>query len=546
MSYSSFRQDFKAPLPPRSRTPERIASEVESIPEVAFAVAELLKRDNTSRKPTTRTTRKPNPALRGSKASLSRVPRHSHSHSASFAVPPASPIDTLASVAAFEATARSPPTFHNLYQSQYPLERASKRARSEIAPSPHQPTTSPLFDHGVTHRPATSYNYNGWSYNVEQGINNGQRMRTFSHTRSGSANGAYPESNVDEAELLLNFSRGGSISSSHGLGILVSTAEIQPTQRTPALPPFPFAPLEQTTKIPPVAPQELAKQEAAAVPTHDSLSPPTNSNAPTDASVEIPTAPQQPERGRSAVLPSHDTEIIPKYTKQSPVETKAKDIEMIDAGELPAEQGLGIDFAVQEDPIPSANTQPVTLTKLGALPNTADIDNRRYSDSHQSNPLKRVRLDVSRRSSSVPLDYAVSETTEPSTTAETQTNADESFKLHEQGVVCPSCKNAADVTSEKVDWLQCDGCDQWYHVACSGLTAKQSKIIDKYYCKPCEPKFGKSTSKCYLPILKSVTHIWFQRNVHLPASAQLSTMLASTKASCACLARVANTITLSR
>jgi hypothetical protein len=98
------------------------------------------------------------------------------------------------------------------------LERSSKRARSEIAPSPQQPSTSPLFDHVATHRPATSYNYSGWGYNVEQGINNAQHMRSYSHVRSGSANGAYAyqESNVDEAELLLNFSRGGSISSSHG------------------------------------------------------------------------------------------------------------------------------------------------------------------------------------------------------------------------------------------------------------------------------------------------------------------------------------------
>lgn len=173
------------------------------------------------------------------------------------------------------------------------------------------------------------------------------------------------------------------------------------------------------------------------------------------------------------------------------VETKAEPIDstMTDAPPAP-----NVDEQSHEVPGNTRlKTVPDQLAKLPSALHVPDVDGRRYSDSHQDNPLKHVRLASSRRSSSVPLEYAMSESTEPSVAMDSQ-NAEDASKVPEQDVICPACKNATEVAADKVNWLQCDGCSQWYHFTCSGLTAKQSKAIDKYYCETCEPKFGKSTS----------------------------------------------------
>ncbi|KIW05702.1 uncharacterized protein PV09_03562 [Verruconis gallopava] len=498
MAYTTFKRDFKAPPLPRSRTPERITSAIEPIPEAALAIAELLKRDTSNRRTAARTTQKVRENKRSTKTTTARVHRHTHSNSASFVVPPASPIDTLASVAAFEATSRSPPTtFHNLYQSQYPLERSSKRARSEIAPSPQQPATSPLFNSSSTHRPATSYNYNGWSYNVEQGINNGQRMRSYSsHARTGSVNGfaTYQESNVDEAELLLNFSRGGSISSSHGLGIVAPTVEKQTAQRTPALPPFPVAtsvePAKGLTESSSTQTQAMPSSPTLQAPPHSPISPPSNLIPPLGPSKEATELPMPDDGGRLGTSLTSLTTVADSK------------------GGVPGDDDIKLDGQEETKPLARDDKEDVAInhslavlstseqqTKSNDALSISDHGGRRYSDSHQDHPSKRVRLDPGGRSSSAPLEYAISESTDHSTALDGQINVDDVSKLPEQGVVCPSCNNARDFGSEKVDWLQCDGCDQWYHVACSGLTTKQSKAIDKYYCPTCEPKFGKSTKK---------------------------------------------------
>ena len=530
MAPDSFKSEFTVPPTPRPGTPERITAAIEPIPEAAFKIAELLKRESSHRRPTTRRPPALKTEKRNAKGSSSRG--HRHNNSATFAIPPASPIDTLASVAAFEATSRSPPTFHNLYQSQYPFERPSKRARSEIAPSPQLPIASPLFDHGTTTRPATSYN--GWGYNVEQGINHGQRVRAYSaHTRTGSI----AESNVDEAELLLNFSRGGGTSSSHGLGISSASALVaQPVQRTPALPPFPFTTSGQTAWITTGSAQpQSPTSPTQPAPPHSPISPPANLSVP-KTRVETQPIP-------SELLPVQDA-ISP------PLEADRMDVDTVEAKAEPVDSAMAdappVANGVEESHDNSRlNTVPEQIAKL---PPTAlrvpDVDGRRYSDSHQDNSLKRVRLEDSRRSSSVPLEYAMSETTEPSVAVDS-TNSEDAAKVPEQGVICPACNNAGDLPSEKVDWLQCDGCDQWYHVTCSGLTPKQSKVIDKYYCKTCEPKFGKSTSRYWHRWKGTTTNIFIQTNARRHARAIMSIMLVSTKECSERLATTAN-ITTSR
>lgn len=37
----------------------------------------------------------------------------------------------------------------------------------------------------------------------------------------------------------------------------------------------------------------------------------------------------------------------------------------------------------------------------------------------------------------------------------------------------------------KIDWVQCDGCELWYHLKCVGLTPDQCSDDDEYHCPSC-------------------------------------------------------------
>lgn len=64
----------------------------------------------------------------------------------------------------------------------------------------------------------------------------------------------------------------------------------------------------------------------------------------------------------------------------------------------------------------------------------------------------------------------------------------------DEATKCAGCDISPNSFSgEFVDWLQCNGCKQWFHLACAGFTAKEVKKVDKFYCATCQPKFGKTT-----------------------------------------------------
>lgn len=37
----------------------------------------------------------------------------------------------------------------------------------------------------------------------------------------------------------------------------------------------------------------------------------------------------------------------------------------------------------------------------------------------------------------------------------------------------------------KIDWVQCDGCELWYHLKCVGLTPDQCSDDEEYHCPTC-------------------------------------------------------------
>lgn len=49
----------------------------------------------------------------------------------------------------------------------------------------------------------------------------------------------------------------------------------------------------------------------------------------------------------------------------------------------------------------------------------------------------------------------------------------------------PQCKQP---TGMEVIWIQCDGCDLWFHLTCVGLKKSQVKGLDNYTCVKCDPK----------------------------------------------------------
>lgn len=43
------------------------------------------------------------------------------------------------------------------------------------------------------------------------------------------------------------------------------------------------------------------------------------------------------------------------------------------------------------------------------------------------------------------------------------------------------------VSGEEVDWVQCDKCEQWYHLTCLGLSKKDVSADDDFMCTFCVP-----------------------------------------------------------
>jgi len=47
--------------------------------------------------------------------------------------------------------------------------------------------------------------------------------------------------------------------------------------------------------------------------------------------------------------------------------------------------------------------------------------------------------------------------------------------------------------------VQCEGCKDWFHPSCMGMTIEQAKKIDHYMCSDCAKENGaKRTSNSYL------------------------------------------------
>ncbi|KAF2742720.1 hypothetical protein M011DRAFT_462275 [Sporormia fimetaria CBS 119925] len=65
-----------------------------------------------------------------------------------------------------------------------------------------------------------------------------------------------------------------------------------------------------------------------------------------------------------------------------------------------------------------------------------------------------------------------------------------------QTTICAGCRSSDSATSigDGEQWISCDGCKEWFHYACAGFKSEREvRVIDKFYCDACKPKFGNTT-----------------------------------------------------
>ena len=73
-------------------------------------------------------------------------------------------------------------------------------------------------------------------------------------------------------------------------------------------------------------------------------------------------------------------------------------------------------------------------------------------------------------------------------------------QVNGQKATCKGCRTLPNGTGvppddEEGSWIRCDGCKQWFHFACAGLTAKEVRGVDKFSCRDCWDSHGPTTCK---------------------------------------------------
>ncbi|KAF2402572.1 hypothetical protein EJ06DRAFT_555184 [Trichodelitschia bisporula] len=415
--------------------------------------------------------------------------------------------------------------------------RPAKRARSEMLPSPQQ--QSPTFvDANV--RPSTSYNMSfGWSYNVEQSIDRGHRLGA-SPALAQSLNFAEPpildEKRMSDAELLLGFSRGSSHSLTTASGF--GQQRIGPPEEHHSTPVRPYERHDNARNLAfltsPVIPTPskhmpmLRNPPAAAVaanphPLHfDHLSP--------KAAMQTHTPPD--DLGISGLQPSPVADVASLHyvptmeevvaeTKQEEanglhvdnavtlpttshmderyigmrVPTSGGDAQFHSPQSLPAEMDdsatahngvVGAQaFAKQQTTIPEHHMLRAPTSSNSRRQSTASKPTFSVSDLHPSTPRSHSLPPSTMADNKPPTPQNEKESTETTVPAKGFTDED---------TRCAGCNFSPDsLSDEHIDWLSCDGCNGWYHAACAGYSARETRRIDKFFCRVCKPIHGATT-----------------------------------------------------
>ncbi|KAF2195200.1 hypothetical protein K469DRAFT_544639 [Zopfia rhizophila CBS 207.26] len=395
----------------------------------------------------------------------------------------------------------------------YPYdERPSKRARSELFPSPQNVQ--------YASRPATSHiPLHGWSYNVEQMVDSGMRMC--------QANGVPIQPQEDssskrlsDAQLLLDFHH--AVSASHPAQAQVSTtkrwsvshADMQGPHSTqpveaPSLylgPPYSdknrpdhtFRPVDYTYRSrEEQLPNSLSETNSitAAVQTHTPPEDTFNTTIPPatpDSSNLEEKKPKKhqgwpkgkPRGPRTGTASGKKKKATPKAKGTASTANSGVPDQLHSPQSLPADEN---------NVIPPEDTRHVSSQRQ--MSRELASQTRRHSISNLSAPgLQCPHLPSGfLRARSVPIDTSMSIT--PPADESNQISENNSHTVA-QITICAGCNSSDSHTliGEGEQWIRCDGCKGWFHFVCAGFkNEREVRDVDKFYCGACSPKFGKTT-----------------------------------------------------
>jgi F-box/leucine-rich repeat protein 10/11 len=380
----------------------------------------------------------------------------------------------------------------------YPFnERPTKRARSEVYGSPHygQPQS----------RPATSH-IPGWSYNVEQMADSGSRM----YQPPGE-----PNDRLSDAQLLLDFfnvstqtaqsppSTAKRWSISHTGSVEQTPAQTQ----QPGEPPSPFiAPpppsidhYHQHTQpaVDMKHPLGLSADAARTAPAAQIHTPPDEvSNAVAQHAMQSPVPVEEPKAKKQQGWPKgkarggrNSTSATSSKRKRTPKPKGASSTGAAGA----AEQLQSPSSLHAEQPAAVTVESSAPLAELAEPAHSSPTQARRHSFSTSTLPHpNEPPLSAYSRAKSLPLG------SQPAASAPVDAPAQPANAPVEPELICAACKSSESMVKvgDGEQWIGCDGCKEWYHYPCAGFNSEREvREVNKFYCEPCRPKFGETTSR---------------------------------------------------
>jgi len=483
-------------------------------------------------------------------------------------------------------------------------ERPSKRARSEVFPSPQYPPQS-------VSRPATSHNPSyGWSYNVEQMVDNGTRMY-----QDNPMSRPYQEDNnalgkrLSDAQLLLDFHQIGSASSfsrQSRIQLANGWSPVEPSHQDFSAPheravvrdkASHWAPqyrdeetqgIEQrhgelsSTTILEQIPNGIYEEnlDRSALQTHtppeDTFSstaplatPDTNGHAEPKKQKSHQGWPKGKPRGpRARSASSKKKKTAAKAKSAASTGTTGVPDQLHSPQSLPADS---LDRVSPDDMrmnlVPSGHPGPPDMRHEIASQNRrhslSDIRTPRNTrDSPAAEVLPGITQDTGYRIDKgtegllepPPLKPALRALSVPpnnnmiiNVPAQANPVSGEQVDATTQVTVCAGCNFTSNVlTGESQKWISCDGCKGWFHFACAGFQNERDvRSVDKFFCRQCRPKHGPTTCK-----YSTIRRICLGTNKkqlfeNPPEPTLLWIMQASMRASCVPPMRTPSTTTLS-
>lgn len=359
-----------------------------------------------------------------------------------------------------------------------------------------------------------------WGYNVDASIDNGQRLGagapSLQHRLPPQSPEQREEQRLSDAELLLGFSRAASAApkAQHEVTNQLHVHLVKP-QINRGLPPFPYTSPDrpQATSTAPLnaQPSETAKRHS--IPNVSIPKPSVEDNVFSDQTQTRNPQTQTPPDEEKRL----DMEMVPTKVEEAPKE------------QVPAGLGLHYTTAAEASRDVKSTQEPHQFPDgLRAILGMDKVVSQRQLDTPQSliatTDVKDTPSphDYGQVSAPSTLASALPITSEPtaeevlaalskSNTAAAENNQPAGMAVQEQHnpavekvtkvrrrkeeTKCAACKWEHEnfPSGEFVDWLQCNGCKEWFHIQCAGFTKKEIQKIGKFHCVKCRPKLGKTT-----------------------------------------------------